>query len=321
MTPTRILHHPCPFCGSSRRLGERLPPDRLDPGSEPVSLVECTSCGTAESALPGPADPAGPASPPTPETSLDAYLPHTRPPGLLGSLALRGQDRKVGVVLPWIMTPGLVDVGCGSGGFLEAWRRHRPDDLTVGLEPDPQAAARARERELKVLNYRLEDPLPPAAQGAGIYTLWHVLEHLADPVEALSRLRRSMASDGRIVLAVPNCSALERSLYGRWTIAWDPPRHRWHFTPEGLSALVRRAGLRVLDRFNLLSDDVYDAVGSLRWFLAPHAWVAPGTPRTLTATAAAVLMGVPLGVGSAALAPWRGRASLGLVLARVGPDV
>jgi SAM-dependent methyltransferase len=300
---------PCPICGSSRRPGQRLPPDRLDPRAPAVQLVSCSGCGTGESVVAS-AGAAGGAG------SGGAYLPHTRPVGIRGWLARRGQERKVEVVLPWVMAPGLVDVGCGSGGFLEAWRRRRPGDQLVGMEPDPAAAGQARQRDLVVITQGLEGPLPPGAQGMGIYTLWHVLEHLPDPAGALSLIRRGMAADGRIVLVVPNRSAVERAIYGRWTISWDPPRHRWHFTPEGLSALVRAGGLRVLDRFNLISDDVYDAVGSLRWFLDPRAWTEPRRPRALAATAAALVAGVPAGLLTTTMAPWRSRASLGLVLAR-----
>jgi SAM-dependent methyltransferase len=306
--PLGVRPGPCPFCGSSRWLGQRLPPDRLAPDSPSLHLVECSGCGTSESVVG--------AESAEERGSGKAYLPHAHPGGLLGWLTRRAQARKVEVVLPWVMTPGVVDVGCGSGGFLEAWRRRRPGDQLVGMEPDPEAAARARGRGLVVMTQGLTGPLPPAAQGMGIYTLWHVLEHLPDPAGALSQIRRGMASDGRIVLAVPNRSAVERTFFGRWTIAWDPPRHRWHFTPEGLSALVRTSGLRLLDRFNLVSDDIYDAVGSIRWFLHPRAWTESRHPRALAAMAAALAAGVPVGVMTATMAPWRGRASLGLVLAR-----
>jgi SAM-dependent methyltransferase len=299
----------CPFCDSSRRPGLQLPPDRLDPDASAVEIAECSGCGTVES-LVAPGEDSGGAG------SGEAYLPHARPGGMRGWLARRGQERKVEVVLPWVMAPGVVDIGCGSGGFLEAWRRRRPGDQLVGMEPDPGAAAQARGRDLVVIAQGLEEPLPPGAHGMGIYTLWHVLEHLPDPAGALSLIRRGMTVDGRIVLAVPNRSAAERAIYGRWTIAWDPPRHRWHFTPEGLSALVRASGLRVLDRFNLVSDDIYDAVGSIRWFLDHRAWTEPRRLRALAATAAAVATGLPIGLATATMAPWRSRASLGLVLAR-----
>jgi SAM-dependent methyltransferase len=236
------------------------------------------------------------------------------PLGVRGWLAGRSQDRKASVASPWYMDGPVVDIGCGSGGFLEAWRRGRPHDPLLGIEPSP-AADLATGRGIEVHRQALEEPLPEGARGAGMFTLWHVLEHLEDPLGALERLREALGPDGRIVLAVPNASGLERIVFGPRTIAWDPPRHRWHFTPEGLTAIVGASGLRVLDRFKLVTDDVYDAVGSIRWSVCPEAWAETGSLKERLATGLAIAGGVPLGLGLAALTPWRSRASLGLVLA------
>lgn len=297
----------CPFCGAARVVEGVLPPDRLAPNGHVVTLVACTGCGTLESLSPVRAPG---------EDEPEGYLPHDVPHGLRGWLVARSQDRKAALAAPWYTSGAVVDIGCGSGGFLEAWRRGRPNDRMMGVEPSPRAAAAARDRGFTVIERPLEEALPPEAEGAGMFTLWHVLEHLPDPVAALRSLRDVLAPDGRIVLAVPNASALERSLFGYRNIAWDPPRHRWHFTPEGLTALTNAAGLRVLDRFNLVSDDLYDSVGSLRWTLYPRAWVDTGSARERLATGIAVLGGIPLALGLATLTPWRQRASLGLVLAR-----
>lgn len=270
--------------------------------------MACTGCGTMESIVAERAE--------SERDEPEGYLPHEVPQGLAGWLTNRSQDRKAALAAPWHSSGTVLDIGCGSGGFLAAWLRGRPHDTVAGLEPSPGAAETARARGLNVIISDLSDPLPDEATGACMYTLWHVLEHVPDPVAALERLRDAVASDGRIVLAVPNVSALERSVFGFRAIAWDPPRHRWHFTPEGLTALTRKTDLRVLDRFNLVSDDVYDAVGSIRWTLYPRSWVDTGSLRERLATGLAVVGGVPLGLGLASLTPWRQRASLGLVLAR-----
>jgi SAM-dependent methyltransferase len=231
-------------------------------------------------------------------------------------LAGRSQDRKVSLILPWAGSGGIVDLGCGAGGFLAAWRRARPGEPALGLEGDAAAADLARSRGLDIVESDLAGALPPAAGGGSLYTLWHVLEHLDDPAGVLTAIREIMDPDGHIVLAVPNAAGLERSFFRSRTIAWDPPRHRWHFTPEGLTALSRLTGLEVRDRFNLLSDDIYDAVTSLQWALYPRFWVEKRPLRTPATTVLALLGGVPLGLGLALVAPWRGRASLGVVLGR-----
>jgi hypothetical protein len=125
-----------------------------------------------------------------------------------------------------------------------------------------------------------------------------------------------MAEEGKIVVVVPNAAATERSLFGRHTVAWDPPRHRWHFTPEGITGLMSETGLRVVERFNLLSDDLYDAVASLQWVLYPRVWVDSDSLKGRLATGLAIAGGTPTGLLLAALSPWRQRASMGMILAR-----
>ena len=49
----------------------------------------------------------------------------------------RSQERKATLVRPWIGGGKLIDVGCGSGGFMEAWQRVCPGDRVVGLESSP----------------------------------------------------------------------------------------------------------------------------------------------------------------------------------------
>ena len=301
----------CPFCGAARVAGGPLYPDRFAPRGRSLDLVRCTGCGTLETVLPPAVETT---ALPEEEVGGGGYLPHEIPAGARGWLAARGQDRKASIASPWYVGGTVVDVGCGSGGFLEAWRRGRPHDPILGIEPS-SAADLARRRGMEVYEQPLESPLPEGARSAGLFTLWHVLEHLEDPLGAIVRLREALGPDGRIVLAVPNASALERAVFGQRTIAWDPPRHRWHFTPEGLTAITGTTGLRVLDRFNLVTDDVYDAVGSIRWTVYPGAWADPGSRRERLATGLAVAGGVPLGLGLATLTPWRSRASLGLVLA------
>ena len=335
MSPIPPHLRPCPCCGGRRAPWGPLPPDRLAPGALPVSLVRCLVCGTLETVLPGeeagrdagvgaggraaePSEsPVGEQAPESPETGPGAYLPHAEPGGLTGWLAERSRMRKTELAARWSVSTAsrLVDVGCGSGGFLAACRRRWPHRELLGTEPDAGAAAAASRRGFRVLSASLEDPMPEPVRDAGVYTLWHVLEHLRDPGGALLHLRGGLAPEGRILLALPNARAWERRLWGRHTLSWDPPRHRWHLTPQGLEGLVRSAGLEVAGRFSLISDDVYDAAGSLRWLLYSRAWTDARSVRGRAAMAAG-LAAAPMGLLLGLAAPRDARASLGYVLVR-----
>lgn len=142
------------------------------------------------------------------------------------------------------LEPGRVlDVGCGSGEFLAVmralgWR-------CVGLEPDAAGAAAARER----LNIEVvESPLEAARLAPDAFdlvTLNHALEHLADPLAALERLRGLLAKGGRLVVITPNTASMGAHEHGRAWIHLDVPRHFWLFSLRSLETTLERAGFEL----------------------------------------------------------------------------
>jgi trans-aconitate methyltransferase len=82
----------------------------------------------------------------------------------------------------------------------------------------------------------------------------HVLEHVADPVSLLARVRSYLAPGGRVIATVPNADSLHRhvgvamGLLGQVTELNDADRrigHRRVYTRSALVADLRAAGLEV----------------------------------------------------------------------------
>jgi 2-polyprenyl-3-methyl-5-hydroxy-6-metoxy-1,4-benzoquinol methylase len=136
----------------------------------------------------------------------------------------------------------LLDVGCGSGQFLD---RMRSLGWTVrGLDPDPAAVEVATSRGLDV---RLGQ-LGPKTYGDSTFDavcLSHSIEHLADPGAVLSECRRVLKPDGVLVVATPNLDSWGHRLFGASWIHVDPPRHQHLFRKASLLRLMRDRGLRV----------------------------------------------------------------------------
>ena len=149
----------------------------------------------------------------------------------------------------------LLDFGCGNGDFLAIARDLGLD--ATGVEPDEQARLVAR-RSGAVVHAAL-DTLAVESQDSRPFdriTLKHVLEHLPEPVETVSRLAEQLAADGRMLIAVPNADARQAEVFRQHWIGYDMPRHLWHFNAATLTALTQRAGLRVV---RLISNE-------LAWF-------------------------------------------------------
>jgi SAM-dependent methyltransferase len=74
----------------------------------------------------------------------------------------------------------------------------------------------------------------------------HVIEHLSDPLEALTRVRAAMKGTGELVIRAPNFDSLERLIFGRWWSGLDIPRHLQHFSKRTLTRLLDHVGLHTV---------------------------------------------------------------------------
>ena len=144
------------------------------------------------------------------------------------------------------LVPGgaLVDLGCGSGRYLDlmralGWCR------VVGVDTSPAAVRQAR--DVLGLEAHLGDVrdlrLPEGSFDA--VTMSHMLEHVDDPAEVLAEARRITRRGGRIAIEVPNVRSLSSRLLGSHWVGLETPRHLVNFSPRGLRTAVERAGLRL----------------------------------------------------------------------------
>lgn len=138
--------------------------------------------------------------------------------------------------------PGLLDLGCGDGGFL-ALARERGFSPCAGLDHDERRAALAREKGLDARTGDWAAFLRGLPEGSlKTATLFDVLEHLHDPRGLLKELRRALAPGGRLALTVPNAA---RPLpFGREDFDL-PPHHLTRWTPAALRAFLEREGFEV----------------------------------------------------------------------------
>jgi len=133
----------------------------------------------------------------------------------------------------------LLDAGCGNGEFL--LRMARGGWRVKGLEPDPVAADVARSAGLSVLEHPLEGAELGTDQFDAI-TMNHVIEHLHDPVAALTNIRRALAPDGLLWIATPNLQSRGHRRFASSWVHLDPPRHLILFDGDALGRLLARCG-------------------------------------------------------------------------------
>jgi SAM-dependent methyltransferase len=136
------------------------------------------------------------------------------------------------------LTPGtLVDIGCGDGSFLLEARE--AGWTVLGTEVNDRIPSPGLEIWGSIDDLRGRAPF-------GCITLWHSLEHLRDPMRALTDLAGMLAPGGTFVVAVPDSRGWQARLFGRHWLHLDVPRHLYHFSGPSLRAALEQAGLEVV---------------------------------------------------------------------------
>ena len=100
----------------------------------------------------------------------------------------------------------LLDYGAGGGGFMLHARKRGWE--VQGFEPGRRGLETCRAACLVATDHVEELPLGYF----GLITLHHVLEHVANPVEVLGRIRKLLTPNGRLFVAVPNAHSLRARL-------------------------------------------------------------------------------------------------------------
>ena len=98
-------------------------------------------------------------------------------------------------------------------------------------------------------------------------TMFHVIEHLHDPLLDLEQAYRLLKKGGLLVVVTPNVASLGHRLFQRDWIHLDPPRHLQIFACQPLAALTERVGLRVEKLFTTVRWAAYAFAHSvlIRW--------------------------------------------------------
>lgn len=152
-----------------------------------------------------------------------------------------GDDqRRFNYCLPFVSGKRVLDFGCGPGGFLICLRSIA--QTVMGVDLENALVPHFREHGIP-FSQSLEEVEGPF----DVITLFHVLEHLKDPMATLLKLKDLLAPGGQILIEVPNandallqlykCEAFSNFTY--WSF------HLFMYTSETLARLFRRIGASI----------------------------------------------------------------------------
>jgi 2-polyprenyl-3-methyl-5-hydroxy-6-metoxy-1,4-benzoquinol methylase len=136
----------------------------------------------------------------------------------------------------------LLEVGCGSGAFLEAVRPHVRQ--VAGIEPEG-TSRRWLGQELGLQVSESLSDVETRGETYDVVVLFHVLEHIPDPVGFLKRLSTVLNPSGRLVIEVPNVDDALVSVYqiAAYREFYYQKAHLYYFSAATLEKVLAEAGL------------------------------------------------------------------------------
>jgi len=242
----------CPICNSSQAKLFLACKDNTV-SRETFKIVECIGCGFRYT------------NPRPEEDKLGAYyqsedyVSHSNTnKGLINSAYQMVRKytllKKLQLVSKFYKTGKMLDIGCGTGEFLNTFKDAKWE--TLGVEPNADVRKMAKEKY--GLDVREESELKnlPGA-GFDVITMWHVLEHVPRLNDRIEDLKRLIKPNGLIVIAVPNCTSLDAKIYKENWAAYDVPRHLYHFSPKDIETVFKNHDLKVFNVLPMIFDSFY----------------------------------------------------------------
>jgi 2-polyprenyl-3-methyl-5-hydroxy-6-metoxy-1,4-benzoquinol methylase len=257
----------CNLCGADNTKFRFLVRDRNSKEKSVFNLVECKTCGLVY------------LNPRPTKEEINEYYPpwyHSRAEKeivdiektmIWGIPWREAMQKKAKPILRHKKEGRILDIGCGDGSLLKfmkelGWETH-------GIDFNEGSANYAREvLGLDVFAGRLEEVSCPE-DFFDIIILFHVLEHLPDPLKTLERVRPLLKEDGVLLIEVPNFASFEARVFrSRW-IGIAAPVHLHQFAPHTLEAMLKSAGFNTIE-LGFITEQTRYVAGfseSLRYFL------------------------------------------------------
>jgi SAM-dependent methyltransferase len=136
-----------------------------------------------------------------------------------------------------------LDIGCGSGERV-AFIADSGCNVSFGLDKYDYVKNNSKLNinliNSEILNYFPHDKFQ-------IVSLFHVLEHLDNPVEVLQHIKNNiLAPNGYLIIQIPNYSSYERYIFGSRWFCFDAPRHLWHFNELALRNIMKNLDIHIV---------------------------------------------------------------------------
>ena len=185
----------------------------------------------------------------------DKYLSHSKSNSFFGKIYSKAStlmlSSKYKIVEKHInYKSNIVDFGCGKGDFV--LKLLNKGYSCFGVENNELAISKLKKQNIK--HYRSIEEL---TKKIDFIMFWHSLEHVSNYESVLYSLKSLTSKNAKVLIALPNYLSFDARYYGSVWAAFDVPRHRFHFSPNGLKSVMADFGFKLVNTHPLYLDAFY----------------------------------------------------------------
>lgn len=239
--------YPCALCGSKDFVQVFFAPD-FDTGQTSFQLSRCTSCNLVRT------------EPVLNNSELEKYYSlsyyrngETKFIGVAERLTYFFNYTRAHTILSYLRdrrkqiahtSPRILDIGCGRGNLLKIMEQKGCD--CHGIE---RAEFPMNDFSHKIHIYRsnFEDTFFEENFFDAVI-IWHVLEHITNPILMIEKTARILRTDGILAIAVPNFGSFQARMFRKNWFHLDLPRHVHHFTADVLLRLLKKNEFEIIHK-------------------------------------------------------------------------
>jgi 2-polyprenyl-3-methyl-5-hydroxy-6-metoxy-1,4-benzoquinol methylase len=138
----------------------------------------------------------------------------------------------------------ILDIGCGRGHLLKILQQKGFDCHGIERADFPKDNEIG---DIHIYKQEIED-VGFSENFFDTVLIWHVLEHVSDPISMVREATRILRPGGLLTIAVPNFGSFQARFFREDWFHLDLPRHIHHFTPAILLRILDENGFSSINK-------------------------------------------------------------------------
>ena len=136
----------------------------------------------------------------------------------------------------------VLEIGSGHGFFVES--AHKGSFDITGIEISEEKRAMAKKvTSAEILDIDINFQTPNL-ENLDLVVMFHVLEHIVDPISFLKKIKKLLKPKGKLIVEVPNCDDFQLGLNISYKNFYWQRAHIHYFTPKILRKVFNAAGFK-----------------------------------------------------------------------------